>query len=98
MTDTDFKVIIVGGGISGLTLANALERANIDYVLLEARGEIAPFVGASIAITANGGRVLDQLGCYETIRERTVPMDFIQTWSDGRMIGKSDGLVLSRIR
>lgn len=98
MTGTDFRVIIVGGGVSGLTLANALERADIDYVLLESREEIAPFVGASIAISANGGRVLDQLGCYETILEQTVPMDLIQTWSNGRMIGKTDGLVLNRIR
>lgn len=98
MTGTDFRVIIVGGGVSGLTLANALERANIDYLLLEGREEIAPFVGASIAISANGGRVLDQLGCYETILERTVPMDVIQTWSDGRLIGKTDSPLLNHIR
>ncbi|KAG9857937.1 FAD/NAD(P)-binding domain-containing protein, partial [Aureobasidium melanogenum] len=50
------KVIIAGGGIAGLTLANALEQANVDYVLLERRNEIAPQVGASIGILANGCR------------------------------------------
>ena len=70
-------MIIAGGGLSGLTLANALERADVDCVVLEGRGEIAPYVGASIAISANCGRALDQLGCYERILERTVPMDFI---------------------
>jgi 2-polyprenyl-6-methoxyphenol hydroxylase-like FAD-dependent oxidoreductase len=74
MTSTyRFRVIIAGGGISGLTLANALEKANIDYVLLEARDTIAPQVGASIGIFQNGGRILDQLGCFEEIREESVP-------------------------
>ena len=68
MTSTDrFRVIIAGGGISGLTLANALEKANIDHVLLEARDTIAPQVGASIGIFQNGGRILDQLGCFDEI-------------------------------
>ena len=75
MTGTDrFRVIIAGGGISGLTLANALEKADIDYVLLEARDTIAPQVGASIGIFQNGGRILDQLGCFDEIREETVPI------------------------
>ncbi|KAI5240624.1 FAD/NAD(P)-binding domain-containing protein [Aureobasidium subglaciale] len=51
------KIIIAGGGIAGLTLANALEQANIDYILLERRRELAPQVGASIGIMSNGARV-----------------------------------------
>lgn len=62
-----FRVIIAGGGISGLTLANALEKADIDYVLLEARDTIAPQVGASIGIFPNGARIIDQLGCLDLI-------------------------------
>jgi 2-polyprenyl-6-methoxyphenol hydroxylase-like FAD-dependent oxidoreductase len=56
-----FRVIIGGGGIAGLTLANALEKANIDYILLEGRDTVAPQVGASIGIHPNGTRILDQL-------------------------------------
>lgn len=63
-----FKVIIAGGSVSGLTLANALEKFNIDYVLLEAYPSIAPQVGASIGMLPNGFRILDQLGCYEPVR------------------------------
>ncbi len=59
---TRFQVIIVGGGVGGLTLANALEKAEVDYVLLESKDEVAPTVGASIAMAPNGSRVLDQLG------------------------------------
>lgn len=63
-----FKVIIAGGSVSGLTLANALEKFNIDYILLEAYPSIAPQVGASIGMLPNGFRILDQLGCYEPVR------------------------------
>ena len=58
-----FQVIIVGGGVAGLLLANALEKAEVNYVLLEGKSEFAPAVGASIALGANGNRILDQLGC-----------------------------------
>lgn len=64
-----FRVIIAGGSVSGLTLANALEKFNIDYILLEAYPSIAPQVGASIGILPNGFRILDQLGCYEPVRD-----------------------------
>ncbi|KAI5456632.1 hypothetical protein BGZ63DRAFT_434688 [Mariannaea sp. PMI_226] len=67
MSDTGLRVIIAGGGIAGLALANMLEKANIDYILLEAYSQIAPQVGASIALHPNGLRILDQLGCYEDI-------------------------------
>ncbi|KAJ0116051.1 hypothetical protein J7T55_004996 [Diaporthe amygdali] len=63
-----FKIIIAGGGIAGLTLAAILEKFDIDYVLLESHGDIAPEVGASIGLFPNGLRILDQLGCYEAIR------------------------------
>ncbi|KAK3987578.1 hypothetical protein QBC44DRAFT_399988 [Cladorrhinum sp. PSN332] len=64
-----FKVIIVGGGIAGLTLAKSLELLDIDYVLLESHRDIAPAVGASIGLQANGLRILDQIGCYDAIKE-----------------------------
>lgn len=42
MTDErTFRVIIAGGSVVGLALANALEKAGIDFVVLE-RGDIAP--------------------------------------------------------
>jgi 2-polyprenyl-6-methoxyphenol hydroxylase-like FAD-dependent oxidoreductase len=62
-----FKVLIVGGSITGLSLALMLQRNGIDFVILEAYPEIAPQVGASIGLLPNGFRILDQLGCYEDI-------------------------------
>ncbi|KAK2923070.1 FAD-binding domain [Fusarium oxysporum f. sp. vasinfectum] len=37
-----FRVIIVGGSVAGLSVANMLEQFGIDYVLLEAYTQIAP--------------------------------------------------------
>ncbi|KAE8151568.1 hypothetical protein BDV25DRAFT_171339 [Aspergillus avenaceus] len=64
-----FKVIIVGGSISGLTLAHCLDRAGIDYVVLEKHHDIHPQLGASIVIFPNGGRILEQLGMFRQIEE-----------------------------
>jgi 2-polyprenyl-6-methoxyphenol hydroxylase-like FAD-dependent oxidoreductase len=64
-----FKVIIVGGSVSGLSLANMLEQANIDYVLLEAHAQIAPQLGASMGLLPGTLRILDQIGCYDRVRE-----------------------------
>ncbi|GAW26859.1 putative fad binding domain protein [Rosellinia necatrix] len=57
------RIVIVGGGVAGLSLANMLERAGIDFVVLEAYEKIAPQLGASIAIYPQFARILDQIGC-----------------------------------
>lgn len=67
MDEKPFKVVIVGGSIAGLSLALMLERNGIDFVILEAYGSIAPQVGASFGVLPNGFRILDQLGCYESV-------------------------------
>ncbi|KAJ1327036.1 FAD dependent monooxygenase [Microdochium nivale] len=68
------QVVIVGGGITGIALGLMLERLGVDYVLLEAYGTMTPDVGASIALTPNGLRILDQLGCYEDLERVSIPM------------------------
>ncbi|RSM15449.1 hypothetical protein CDV31_005042 [Fusarium ambrosium] len=65
--DSDI-VVIVGGSVSGLSLANMLEKFDIEYILLEAHSTIAPQLGASIGLLPSGLRILDQLGCYDKIR------------------------------
>ena len=94
-----FRVIIVGGGIAGLTLANSLERAGVDYVLLERRGELAPQVGASIWLLPNGLRILDQLGVYDEIESNTTPPRSDILWVDnGRKVTESDFANLFKAR
>lgn len=67
MSESKFRVLIVGGSVTGLTIANMLERAGIDYLVLEAYNEIAPQIGASIGLVASGLRILDQLGCAKDL-------------------------------
>ena len=86
---SNFKAIIVGGSVAGLTLAHAFDSAGIDYVLLEARDEIAPPFGATILMMPNGIRVLDQLGVYEAMKP------FCQEFTTS-IVQKSDGTFLHR--
>lgn len=62
-----FRIIVVGGGVAGLTLANMFEKFGIDYVLLEAYDAIVAPTGAAIGLMPNGSFIMDQLGCYEAI-------------------------------
>lgn len=68
------KVVIVGGSVAGLTLANCLEKAGIEYVLLERGEQIVYEGGASIGLMPNGLRIMDQLDVYEAIRKATEPL------------------------
>jgi 2-polyprenyl-6-methoxyphenol hydroxylase-like FAD-dependent oxidoreductase len=90
MEHPNFKVIIVGGSVSGLTLANMLEKLNIDYVVLESYKTIAPQVGASIGLQANGLRILDQLGCADTL------VDLVDTPLHSQILRDSKRLSNSR--
>ncbi|KAH6871228.1 FAD-binding domain-containing protein [Thelonectria olida] len=72
---SDFKVVIAGGSITGLTLANILQLHDIDFLVLEAYEDIAPQVGASIGLLPHGNRILDQLGLYRKILELCPPLD-----------------------
>ncbi|KAF4468206.1 FAD-binding domain containing [Fusarium albosuccineum] len=73
--DQPFKVIIVGGSVAGLSLANMLQANDIDFVVLEAYPSIAPQVGASIGLLPHGNRILDQLGLYDKILQLAPPVD-----------------------
>ncbi|KAF3802821.1 FAD-dependent monooxygenase andE [Colletotrichum gloeosporioides] len=75
-----FRVVIVGGSVAGLALANMLEKFDIDYVVLEAYPDIAPQVGASIGLLPNGLRILDQLGCYEAYRAKAEDQVYQQAY------------------
>lgn len=98
--DTHFRVLIVWGGIAGLTLANALQHAGVDYLILKARSEIAPQVGASLGIAPNGGRILNQLSCFEDIEKRTAPVEWVGNHdAKGRELGPpTDWFKLVHIR
>lgn len=94
-----FKVVIVGGSVAGLSLANMLERFDIDYVLLEAYPALAPQVGASIGLLPNGLRILDQIGCYEPTLEMVAECRYLLAdlrGSGGVLAGKRPTVSSSR--
>lgn len=82
------KVLIIGGGIGGLTLGLALQKAGIPFEIFERAPELKE-VGAGVGLWANAVRVLDRLGLGEKIRAIGQPLQF------GEIAG-SKGQVLSR--
>ncbi|KYK60561.1 cytochrome P450 monooxygenase [Drechmeria coniospora] len=72
---SEFKVLIVGGSVAGLTLAHCLEKLDIRYEILEKHDEIAPQVGASVGIMPNGALILDQLGLFDDIESVIEPLE-----------------------
>jgi 2-polyprenyl-6-methoxyphenol hydroxylase-like FAD-dependent oxidoreductase len=75
MSRPKFRVVIVGGSIAGLSLANMLQLNNIDFVVLEAYPEMAPQVGASLGLLPHGNRILDQLGLFEKVLKLARPVN-----------------------
>lgn len=89
---SNLKVVVVGGGITGLTLANIFARLGIDFVLLEAYNEIAPQVGASIGIFGGGMRVLDQIGCAQPLDDMVVSaLNFLDFRIEGKLCAQFEG-------
>jgi 2-polyprenyl-6-methoxyphenol hydroxylase-like FAD-dependent oxidoreductase len=94
-----FKVLIAGGSIAGLTLANALARANVDFILLESHGRIDASIGGALTIVSNGQRILDQMGIYDDINPHLEPAGDVYTYlKDGRLLGKMDTPAVMRER
>lgn len=91
-----FKVVIVGGSVAGLSLANMLQWLNIDFVILEAYPHIAPQVGASIGLLPHGNRILDQLGLFEKILSMAPPVkQFNFRNKDGKTLAEFQGMTES---
>src|ERR1700674_3660107 len=62
------RILIVGGGIAGLTLATALHRQGFRAELVE-RSTAWHAIGAGILLHANGLRVLRALGMGEAVEQ-----------------------------
>ncbi len=62
------RVAIIGGGIGGLTAANALLRAGAEVSVFEAAGELKE-IGAGVALHANAMRVLRFIGVEPAVRK-----------------------------
>ena len=65
-------VIVVGGGIGGLTLALELHRVGVPVRVFEAAPQVTP-VGVGITVLPHATRVLAELGLLEQLAARGVP-------------------------
>jgi 2-polyprenyl-6-methoxyphenol hydroxylase-like FAD-dependent oxidoreductase len=77
-------VIIIGGSVAGLTLANILEAYDMEYILFERYEAIAPQLGASIGILPYGSQVLDQLGIEEKVSSMCERVEKMQIFGPDR--------------
>jgi salicylate hydroxylase len=84
------RVAIIGGGIGGLTAANALIRAGIEVAVYEAAPELKE-IGAGVALHPNAMRVLRAIGVEESVRKVAGRAEWAVTrnWRTGRVISKS---------
>ncbi|MDQ4114289.1 MAG: FAD-dependent monooxygenase [Actinomycetota bacterium] len=82
------KVIVVGGGLGGLTAALALRHCGVRVTVLEQAPQFGE-VGAGIQTAPNASRVLLGLGLRRQMEAiRTEPLDQVRRrWSDGSVIG-----------
>src|SRR5215469_13372302 len=84
------RVAIIGGGIGGLTAANALSRAGIEVAVYEAAAELKE-IGAGVALHANAMRVLRAIGVEDAVRKVAGRSQWQMTrnWKTGRVISKT---------
>jgi salicylate hydroxylase len=84
------RVAIIGGGIGGLTAANALLRAGVDVSVYEAAGELKE-IGAGVALHANAMRVLRFIGVEDAVRKVAGKSEYAVTRDGitGRVISRT---------
>jgi salicylate hydroxylase len=85
------RVAIIGGGIGGLTAANALARAGIEVAVYEAAAELRE-IGAGVALPPNAMKVLRAIGVEGNVRAVAgqAPWQVMRNWKTGRVIGKTN--------
>ncbi|KIZ47312.1 MULTISPECIES: FAD-dependent monooxygenase [Rhodopseudomonas] len=81
------KVIIIGAGIGGSALALSLQKAKVDYVLLEQATSFGE-VGAGIQLSPNAVRILTWLGLGDDLESFCAEPDFhkYSVWDTGETV------------
>jgi 2-polyprenyl-6-methoxyphenol hydroxylase-like FAD-dependent oxidoreductase len=67
------RILILGGGIAGLSAAAALRVAGLHFEVFEQAPELRE-VGAGVGLWSNAMESLDQLGVGDEVRRRTRPL------------------------
>jgi 2-polyprenyl-6-methoxyphenol hydroxylase-like FAD-dependent oxidoreductase len=82
------RVIVVGGGIAGLSAAIGLRRSGHEAIVLERAPRIDP-IGAGLTLFANAMSALDRLGTRDAVAAKGAPAKWsaILTW-EGRELAE----------
>jgi len=81
------RIIVVGGGIGGMTAAAALGQAGFQVTLLEAATAFGE-IGAGVTLAPNAMKGLDHIGICEAVAAAGIEptKQRIQHWEDGRTL------------
>ncbi|KAK5809307.1 hypothetical protein F5H01DRAFT_394871 [Linnemannia elongata] len=77
------RVLIVGAGLAGLTLAILLQKAEVPYDIFE-RGLETRTVGTAMMFGANVGPLFTQLGMYDEFVDNSKSCETINIYDDAR--------------
>lgn len=84
------KILIVGAGIAGLSIARLLEKQGIEYTLIEKK-PAASTLGAGIALPFNALRALKEIGVYHEVMLSAHQVKQIRyTTAQGKLLGQAD--------
>lgn len=87
MNESNFRVIIVGAGPTGLYMAKALQLANIDFVVLERGPPTFLERGNHVLLWPHSMRLLHQIGLCEKIKRRSYKLSSkVDLLGNGRVI------------
>jgi 2-polyprenyl-6-methoxyphenol hydroxylase-like FAD-dependent oxidoreductase len=81
------RVIVVGGGIAGLSAAIGLRRSGHEVIVLERAPRIDP-IGAGLTLFANAMSALDRLGMRDAVAAQGAPakQSAILTWEGRELV------------
>ncbi|KAF9409137.1 hypothetical protein BGZ76_005738, partial [Entomortierella beljakovae] len=94
------KVLIIGGGLGGLTLALLLEKANIDYEIYE-RSKVHRALGSAIALSPNVMPMIEQLGLLKELEAISKPGGGLKVYNengDGKDITLLGGVDIKSLK
>jgi salicylate hydroxylase len=85
------RIAVIGGGIGGLTAAQALVRRGFEVRVYEAAPELRE-IGAGVALGPNAMKALRALGLEDAVREVAWESDYdcLRNWKTARLITKTD--------
>ncbi len=94
--DRKLRVVVIGGGIGGLTAARALLRRGLDVRVYESSPELKE-IGAGVALGPNAMKALRSLDLEEPVRAigYHAQAQLLRTWK-GRMISKTDATLAAQ--